>query len=920
MHPHTAQANATELNTDSSETIEETQSELLASQHKSKIRRPRSAGDITETLHQCTTIAAVTSGGISTFPGGSSGQVPEVNGVVASSAFSLSSSQSHTNGLPTGRSGVSNNQSETVLNNNNIDISPSSGSSNNSGGILSFFKFKSNNTKHLEKSAAHQQQHHDCGVVAGKCSAGSTPGTISTNVNNNNKGTTDIRYTKFPLPYGRNTGPVNSPVGCSNVSGGSSSNVKPNNASTPSASPASSALSSINRHKSKLCRSLDSSTADSSPSDASSISHPAGEPTTIPANSSPFEESQIQFTPQTRTYAHPHKSPLPQHNRPTSSSGSSSTGNFLTNTVSSIGRKVVNSVTPGSKNKNKSKLKVKSKSDNSLHRVNIDAANVSANNVLAAYTNNSGGNTGGVPRNASASTFTSYLDNHYQLESSNSSQRRLNSVQLGDHATIRLPWTGFQQINNLSSVSSTRTFIPNTHNNNFEFNSSSFPSNSAANSERYVECGSNILRAAVIPGVLSANCGPRGTSSSSICNSSTNNQPFVPRRRSRSLERCSNFRVFPLNNGISNSGSTVSTSNVIHHHPQPPHTLTWQDTESHSSGGSILSRSQSRKETGSEKERQRTRSAHSLERSTTHKVRQLLTPTEQEILLRNIDWKSTNSVSHPQPEPPRRPDKPSKVSGIFHVTSTHTENGRQRKSSCREQQRRPFEKLHRSAPNSSFSNSSESGESSYSAPPSPPPRPPSTLKPNSRLIIHHPSSLTASALRQHQQHQSTAGSLSPGSSGRSSMSMNPAPKRRPVTTRSHGSSSDSGVSHISGNTMRGTSDFSDESAGSVNISQHSPSPISASVLSPSTTSPSGVSHPLTSSVASNNLAASSVAPIAVAAAAGATGPTTTSAPAGISLEDVRNSGFINKPLKGWLHSDQMLSKEGVSYTVRVSAK
>lgn len=37
----------------------------------------------------------------------------------------------------------------------------------------------------------------------------------------------------------------------------------------------------------------------------------------------------------------------------------------------------------------------------------------------------------------------------------------------------------------------------------------------------------------------------------------------------------------------------------------------------------------------------------------------------------------------------------------------------------------------------------------------------------------------------------------------------------------------------------------------------------------------------------------------------------------MSLEAVRNSGFINKPVKGWLHSDHELSHQGVVYVVRV---
>jgi len=36
-----------------------------------------------------------------------------------------------------------------------------------------------------------------------------------------------------------------------------------------------------------------------------------------------------------------------------------------------------------------------------------------------------------------------------------------------------------------------------------------------------------------------------------------------------------------------------------------------------------------------------------------------------------------------------------------------------------------------------------------------------------------------------------------------------------------------------------------------------------------------------------------------------------------SVEDARNSGFINQPPKGWLHSDKLLTKEGVTYAVRV---
>lgn len=665
---------------------------------------------------------------MSTFPGGSCTPTTENNGIVSSSAFSRPSSP------PTLE----------VLNNNNNEPVLSGGS----GGILSFFgvKFKSSPNKHLEKSSC--QESLEC------------------KSSNNNKQNSDPRYTKFPLT--RNPLIIPPVGGSTSPSSSSSKTVK---------SPFS------GRSKPKLSRSLDSSQVDSS-EPSSSTSHSSGESRLHPSSSSnsPFEESQIQFTPQTRTYAHPHRSPLPV----AKSSSSSSSGNFITN----IGRKVVNSVTPSSKHKNKSKLKVKSKSDNNLNRVNSEAFSPAPGPSTSA---------GGVPRNSSASTF-SHLES--QLEASSSSQRRLNSVQLGDHATIRLPWTGFQPINNLSSVSSNRTFIPNTHTNNLD--------TSRLSSERYVECGGG--RAPQGPSGVSERC--------------------TTRRRSRSLERSTNFRVFP------------SASVQVPHwgEPQP--------------GPSGLTRSQSRKEAGSEKEKQKVRSSHSLERNSSQRLRTLLSPTEQDILLRNVD------LTRVPPEPPRRPDK----------VSTPRVDG------PRKEARRPFEKLHRSAPNSSFSNSSESGDSSYSAPPSPPPRPPSTLKPNSRLIIHHPT-----------RHQS--GSLSPGSCSRM---MNPIPKRRPVVPRSHGSSSDSGVSQVS--TMRG-SDFSDESAGSVNISQHTPS----------TTSSSGVSHQSSSAVSSS-------APLQPASG----GAAAVVPPPGISLEDVRNSGFINKPSKGWLHSDQMLGKEGVTYTVRVS--
>ncbi|ODM95626.1 hypothetical protein Ocin01_11059 [Orchesella cincta] len=759
------QAEITEVTPEPTEDLPDTNVEIITQQRQeqNKIRRPRSAGDISETLHQCTAAAASVTG-ISTFHRGAvSGNATGATGIVA---------------------------------------------------------------------------------------------------NNNNKTVSDLRYTKFPLSYGKNSTVTNTTVAAAR--GECSNSNKLSDAASSSPSPSSS-LSAINRHKSKLCRSLDSPQADlgvneSSSSPSTSFSESSGVISSIPPDL-PFEESQIHFTAATKTYTHPHRSPIPL-SKPNTSSASSS-GNFLTNTVSSIGRRVVNSVTPGSKSKhNKSKLKVKSKSDNSLHRVH---SNVNVNSVIVSgQSSNSGDSSSvGVPRNASASAFTSYADNQSSVESGGA-ERRLNSVQLGDHATIRLPWTGFQQINNLSSVSSTRAVIPNTHNNNFEF-----PSTTAGlgSSERYVECGSS-LRTATPAAVVSSfgnnnreiNCGPSRVNTT---NASGSSRIIVTRRRSRSLERCSNFRVLPINNNNNSGVANVNTS-VGEGLPSSSQSLFWREVESRIGA---ISRSQSRKETGAEREKQRTRSAHSLERNTSYR------------------------------QPPRRPDKPSKPS-IFPGSSgsnsvvAASRGGRKDKHRCQ------FEKLHRSAPNSSFSNSSESGESSYSAPPSPPPRPPSTLKPESRLIIHPTQQKTtsSSAIRRTNITSPTSclhsqGPFPPNSGN--SIIMNPVPKRRPVAPRSHGSSSDSGVSHISStSTVRGTSDFSDESGGSVNISQHSQH--SASVVSHSTTSSSGVSHHSSS-------AASNAVP---------------SATAGISLEDVRNSGFINKPSKGWLHSDQMLSKEGVTYTVR----
>lgn len=749
-----------------------TESELKSS----KIRRPRSAGDISETLHQCTTALAVTvAGGVSTFPGGPS-DISEGQGVVSSSAFRRPS-------------GVN---PDVETNNNN----------NDSGGILHFFgnKFKSH-PKHLVER-------------------GQNLDTSDKVISGNNKhhpwSDPELRYTKFPMSVGKpggghiSAGPTPTIVATSGSCGHVSARMCSNNTSrkksdVPQVTP-SPPLSSAARHKNKLCRSLDSSqSTEVTQSDSAS---------TIPTDL-PFSESQIHFTPQTRTYGHPHKTPVPvatnknsQGSSSSSSSGGGGGGNFLTNTVSSIGRKVVNSVTQKSK-QNRSKLKVKSKSDNNLHRVN---SNVNVNSVLLAAAAATGASAHITSRNTSTSNFHAFV-----VTSDPDSERRLNSVQLGDHASIRLPWTGFQQ-NNLSTVTTShRPFIPHTHNNNFD------PAN---NTERYVECGHNSSR------------------------------NFTTRRRSRSLERCSNVRIFPVPNHLPPTSTSTSNSGQS----------SWR--------GALLNRSQSRKESG---EKSRSRTSHSLERTT--QIHSNLSATEREILHRNIDWNTTDFVTLPQqhtPPPPRRPDKPS----IFHSSSSCTPSNRRRPA----KEHRP---LHRSAPNSSFSNSSESGESSYSAPPSPPPRPASTLKPESRLIIHHPSK-TSQVLRPY---------------GTSTMHSSIPQKRTPISLRSHhGSSSDSGVSHVtssSTSTLRGTSDFSEESAGSVNISH-------TSVLTTSGGAAAAAAVPQASSA--HHVGAPS-----------STGNSNISAPtAGISLEDVRNSGFINKPTKGWLHSDQMLAKEGVSYTVRVS--
>ncbi|CAG7834312.1 unnamed protein product [Allacma fusca] len=457
------------------------------------------------------------------------------------------------------------------------------------------------------------------------------------------------------------------------------------------------------------------------------------QPASVPVQTdSRFDATHIQLTPQTKTYTLPHKSPVP----PVKGIIHGANANkFLAHAVSSLGRKSKESSSHHkSRHKNnKAQLAVKSKSDNSLHRVTLQGVN-----------NNS-------PTNVLSPNFYPQ------------GEQRLNSVQLGDHATIRLPWTGFQpqQLNNLSSVTPSRAH-PNTHNNNlFDLEA-----------VRYVECGG--LWSGTRPVVLP---------------SSASRAEDHPRRRARSLERASNFRVFPANSSVVKE----DTSNL----------------HSHSSSN-----------------KKSARGSNSLERPSRHRIRQSLSPSEQEILLRNL----AHLHRHPVDLPPALPKKKARPP--------------------------PLGKLHRSAPTSSLSSvessSSDSASASCttSAPPSPPPRPLSTLRPESRLIISSKVRATERTDRESRSHRCSSNINSGGSQGTVGVSMNP-PNRRPVVPRP---------------------DHSLHSSTTHDIPTMAQSDSSVSLSSASA--------------------------------------------AGMSLEDARNSGFINKPSKGWLHPDQLLSKEGVTYTVR----
>ena len=524
---------------------------------------------------------------------------------------------------------------------------------------------------------------------------------------------------------------------------------------------------------------------------------------------SPFDETHIQLTPQTKTYALPYKSPVP----PVKGIIHGANPNkFLANAVSSLGRRSKDS-SAGSSNKqhNKSRssnnqesskhLTIKSKSDNSLNKVTLGG--------------NQSSRSGG-PRNLLSPDC-------YPLPvsdiSAGSAEKRLNSVQTGDHATIRLPWTGFQP-QQLNSSAITPTRLTSQH------------SSADPDSVRYVEC-----RPGRSSNKLGSNAG-RGTSSTNQEDCWSHIEViYLPRRRARSLERSSNFRIFPVsspsvssksnnNNSPSNNNNSNNirspTGNVVSSiSPQRPTKLHVRDNNS-----SVVTAG---------------RSPSFYEQS--------LSPTQRRIRLRNLA--SFHLVDLP-PVLPKKKTKPP-----------------------------PLGKLHRSAPNSSLSSvESSSSDSasvcSASAPPSPPPRPASTLRPESRPIISTSASSASSSPSSgiHQASQRSTRTSSNTRTGRS--------------RESHSNSNSSSKQRDASDSNNCTTASSSSSTMNANRRPAVP----RSVATPAELPHHSQRHELDQS----------------------TGGSSTS----MALEDARASGFINKPSKGWLHSDQIVSKEGVTYTVRVS--
>ena len=662
--------------------------ELTSTGSKVGLRiRPRSVGDISESLH-----------GVNhhiNFPD-----------LVIESSGSNNSISNYNNNSGSGRasSGVGNNQS--------------SSTSNSGSGFLSFLgiHFNKSNTRHLERSTGSGQNHSSSGQ------SDKPSKTLSEN-----------RYTKFP------------------VSG--------------SCNPAASGICVLQN-----C-----------------LTHPTVVSTFPVQESIPFDSTHIHLTPlQTRNFSCSSRSPVLPSREHSSSTGhtNNSTVNFLTNAVSSLGRRAKDG-------KGKQHLKVKSKSDNNLHRVTLNSKNSSIVHSKPAF---------------------------YPSADIAGVEPRLNSVQLGDHATIRLPWTGFQQ-NNLSSVTTNKSH-PNTHT-NFEFNS---------RQERYVDCDLLHQTHQHLPEhIFLGN------------NSSNPHSSCTPRRRSRSLERTSNFRIFP-----STLPPLIRPTNNC-------------GTQSHRSNSSV--------------------GTNSLERQYRSRLRQTLNRKEQETLLRNIcRGDPLPSEAHfvnlnqnkTQPRHttqgvdcsttkanfklalPEKPQNLKPVESDFSFTS--------KKENSHNCIKKPplLGRLHRSAPNSSFSSTDSSCDStagSISSPPSPPPRPASTLKPNKSRLVNQPLNKGPPLFPKNSSKVTSTKFPFP-----SNKTMNSSQQRRPVPPPL---TTFTGVSQFGASPIvQSLSDVESVTSGSETVSRRLGGGMS-------------------------------------------------------SLEDARNSGFINKPTKGWLHSDQLLTKEGVSYTVRV---
>lgn len=454
----------------------------------------------------------------------------------------------------------------------------------------------------------------------------------------------------------------------------------------------------------------------SSRSSVESHSQSSSEISSAPQSNSKFDISQIQLTPQTKVYSNPNRSPPQSSSR----KGAFSASNFISKSISSFGKKSGNS---NHKNSSSFINKRKSKSDNNLHRVDLGR-----NSAFSISGGASGGESsinnsrsGVVAGGGSSGLTTNSSQNIYNSEPR--SELRLNSVQIGDHQTIHLPWTGpGLQRNNLSTTTPHRVH-QHTHHNNF-----------FAPEVRYVECGFKLSRTAGDENSPSSNnfalIRPEETHARLHNHYPATSIQYTSctavKRRSRSLERDAGHRINPRNSIACSSAGTLNSSH----------------TSSKSFRGRGLLSNKGAKTLGGGVAGETTANSANSNFGL-HQVRRCLTPEEQEILLRNISWDSF--TLEPRAEtPPPRPEKPASLRNKFACSfdpstnpSQHSKCASSSSSSSSFLSKKPphIGAIRRSAPNS-FSVSSGSNDSinNCSAPPSPPPRPPSSLKPESRLI------------------------------------------------------------------------------------------------------------------------------------------------------------------------------------------